>query len=253
VKPTEDRYQAILQLVAARGRVSIAELTRQLKVSEMTIRRDLAALDAEGAIRRVHGGALPVASGSYEPPFAARAKLHPAAKRDIAVAVSALIGDGETVILDAGTTGAAIAGELMGRDITVCTPSLRVADVLSGSSSVRLMVPGGIVRPGERSLVGPAALRIFEDHRFDVYVMTVSGVHIGAGLTEWNLDDAAVKRAALGAANRSIVACDASKFGKTAFGRICPVEQADVIVTDAAIAADQAAAFTAADVELRIA
>ena len=253
MKPTEDRYQAILQLVAARGRVSIAELARQLKVSEMTIRRDLAALDAEGAVRRVHGGALPVASGSYEPPFAARAKLNPAAKRDIAALTSTLISDGETVILDAGTTAAAIAEELMGRDITVCTLSLRVADVLSGSSSVRLMIPGGIVRPGERSLIGPAALRIFEDHRFDVYVMTVSGVHIGAGLTEWNLDDAAVKRAALSAANRCIVACDASKFGKTAFGRICQVEQADVIVTDAAIPAEQRTAFTAAAVELRVA
>ena len=84
MKPTEDRYQAILRLVAAKGRVSIAELTRQLKVSEMTIRRDLAALDAEGAVRRVRGGAVPVASGSYEPPFTARAKLNAAAKRDIA-------------------------------------------------------------------------------------------------------------------------------------------------------------------------
>jgi len=250
---TEGRYQAILQLVAARGRVSISELTRQLKVSEMTIRRDLAALDAEGAVRRVRGGALPVASGSYEPPFAARAKLNPAAKRDIAIMTSTLISDGETVILDGGTTGAAVAQELMGRDITVCTLSLRVADVLSGSSTVRLMIPGGIVRPGERSLIGPAALRIFEDHQFDVYVMTVSGIHITAGMTEWNLDDAAVKRAALAAANRCIAACDATKFGKTAFGRICQVEQADVIVTDAAIPAGQRTAFTAADVELRIA
>jgi len=250
---TEDRYQAILQLVAARGRVSITELTRQLRVSEMTIRRDLAALDAEGAVRRVRGGALPVASGSYEPPFAARAKLNSAAKRDIALLASKLISDGETVILDGGTTGAAIAQELMGRDITVCTPSLRVADVLSGSSTVRLMIPGGIVRPGERSLIGPPALRIFDEHQFDVYVMTVSGLHITAGMTEWNLDDAAVKRAALAAANRCIVACDSTKFGKTAFGRICQVEQADVIITDAAIPAGQRTAFTAADVELRIA
>lgn len=253
MKPADDRYQAILELVGAKGRVSNTELARQLKVSEMTIRRDLAALDSQGALRRVHGGALPVASGSYEPPFAARAKLNADAKRSIASLVPTLIGDGETVILDGGTTAAAIAEELLSRDITVCTPSLRVADVLSGSASVRLMVPGGIVRPGERSLVGPAALRIFEDHQFDVYVMTVSAVHIRAGLTEWNLDDAAVKRAALAAANRSIVACDASKFGKTAFGRICGVEQADFVVTDAAIPADQRKLFTAADVDLRVA
>ena len=253
MSPTEDRYQAILRVVAARDRVSIAELSRQLKVSEMTIRRDLAALDAEGALRRVRGGAVPAASGSYEPPFAARAKLNPAAKRDIAVATARLVSDGETVILDGGTTGAAIARELLGRDITVCTPSLRVADVLSGSATVRVMLPGGMVRPEERTLVGPAALRIFEDHRFDVYLMTVSGIHISNGMTEWNLDDAAVKRAALAAASRCIVTCDATKFGKTAFGRICPVGQADVIVTDAAIAGAERTAFTAADVELRIA
>jgi DeoR/GlpR family transcriptional regulator of sugar metabolism len=253
MRPTEERFQAILRLVAARDRVSIAELSRQLKVSEMTIRRDLASLDAEGALRRVRGGAVPAASGSYEPPFAARAKLNTGAKRDIAIAVAGLVSDGETVILDGGTTGAAIAEELLGRDITVCTPSLRVADVLSGSPTVRVMIPGGIVRPDERTLIGPPALRIFEDHRFDVYLMTVSGIHVTAGLTEWNLDDAAVKRAALGAACRCVVACDATKFGKTAFGRICPVERADVIVTDESIAAGQRTAFTATGVELRVA
>ena len=162
---TEDRYQAILQLVAARrpGQHHRADQAAQGLGDD-----DPAgpfALDAEGAVRRVRGGALPVASGSYEPPFAARAKLNSAAKRDIALLASKLISDGETVILDGGTTGAAIAEELMGRDITVCTPSLRVADVLSGSSTVRLMIPGGIVRPGERTLIGPPALRIFEDHQ----------------------------------------------------------------------------------------
>jgi DeoR/GlpR family transcriptional regulator of sugar metabolism len=253
VKPAEDRYQAILALIGAKGRVGNAELARHLKVSEMTVRRDLAALEAEGAVRRVRGGALPAASGSYEPPFAARSKLNTGAKQKIAVVVSGLIGDGETVILDGGTTAAAIAEEILTREITVCTLSLRVADILSGSSSVRLMIPGGIVRPGERSLVGPAALRIFEDHRFDVYVMTVSAVHMLAGLTEWNLDDTAVKRAALAAASRSIVACDASKFGKTAFGRICGVEQADLLVTDAAIPADQHTTLTAAGVDVRVA
>ena len=126
----------------------------------MTIRRDLAALDAEGAVRRVRGGAVPVASGSYEPPFTARAKLNAAAKRDIAAAASKLISDGETVIVDGGTTGAAIAEELMGRDITVCTPSLRVADVPAAPYGARHDSRGD--RPPRRAtLIGPAALRIF--------------------------------------------------------------------------------------------
>ncbi len=83
--------------------------------------------------------------------------------------------------------------------------------------------------------------------------MTVSGIHISAGITEWNLDDTAVKRAALRAANRCIVACDASKFGKTAFGRICGVEEVDTIVTDSAIDPRQQSAFSAVDVNFCVA
>jgi DeoR/GlpR family transcriptional regulator of sugar metabolism len=253
VKPARQRFQAILELVAGEGEVSISRLSEQLKVSEMTIRRDLAALDGEGAIRRVRGGALPAASGSFEPPFAARSKLRADEKRRIAVAVAALVSDGETIILDGGTTATAIAAELVQREVTVCTASLRVAEAFKGSTSVRLMVSGGIVRPGEGCLIGPAALRIFEDYRFDMYVMTVSAVHVRSGFTEWNLDDTAVKRAALEAASRCIVACDSSKFGKTAFGRICGLERADMIVTDAAIRADERSSLRSVGVELRVA
>ena len=253
MKLPQERQQAIIELVTERGRLSIADLTQHLGVSEMTIRRDLALLDSEGTIRRIHGGALPVVSGSYEPPFGVRTKLKAAAKQEIAALVGSRIGDGETVILDGGTTAAAIAEVLLNRNISICTLSLRVADVLTASTAVRLMIAGGIVRPDERSLIGPAALRIFEDHRFDVYIMTASGIHISAGITEWNLDDTAVKRAALRAANRCIVACDASKFGKTAFGRICGVEEVDTIVTDSAIDPRQQSAFGAVDVNFCVA
>ena len=100
---TEDRYQAILRVVAARGRVTIAELTRQLKVSEMTIRRDLAALDAEGAIRRVRGGALPVASGSYEPPFR-RAGRSPDTENTASVTTIAARSSRAAVVATAATS-----------------------------------------------------------------------------------------------------------------------------------------------------
>ncbi len=253
MKPSEERWQTIIELVTERGRVSIADLTQTLGVSEMTVRRDLAALDSEGTIRRIHGGALPAVSGSYEPPFDLRSKLRAAAKREIAALVGTMIGDGETVILDGGTTAAAIAEVLLNRDISICTLSLRVADVLTASPAVRLMIAGCIVRPGERSLIGPAALHIFEDYRFDVYIMTVSAIQSSAGITEWNLDDTAVKRAALRAANRCIVACDASKFGKTAFGRICAIDEVDTIVTDSAIDARQKSAFESVDVNFRVA
>jgi len=113
-----------------------------------------------------------------------------------------------------------------------------VADILASSPNTRVMVPGGLIRPGELSLTGPAAERTLADHRFDTYVMTVSAVDASAGLTEWNVEDAAVKRAALASSSRCIVACDSSKFGQTAFARIAALDAADLIVTDSGLAAE---------------
>ena len=231
-----ERQHTILQLVGARGQVTIADLSARFAVSDMTIRRDLAQLDDEGALQRVHGGAVRSTSGSFEPPFALRARLNVEAKRAIAAAVAGQLTDGQTVILDGGSTGVAIAEALVGRNLTVCALSMRVASVLTSSPTGRVMVAGGLVRPGELSLTGAAAERTLSDHHFDVYVMTASAVAADAGLTEWNLEDAAIKRKALAAAARCIVACDSSKFGHTAFARIAGLDAVDVLVSDADLA-----------------
>ena len=110
----------------------------------MTIRRDLTQLAAAGLIVRTHGGAAPAASGSFEPPFACRARPNSrveAADRDRA-SPSELV-DGQTIILDGGTTGLAIAEELVGRNLTVCALNLRVADILSADAATRVMIPEG--------------------------------------------------------------------------------------------------------------
>ena len=206
--PAEERQQTILHLLDTRGQVTIADLSSRFSVSEMTIRRDLAQLEAEGLLRRTHGGATRTASGSFEPPFTLRARLHPDAKRAIAAEVADRLADGQTVVLDGGSTGAAIAEAIAGRNLTVCALNMRVAGILASSPNTRVMVPGGLIRPGELSLTGPAAERTLADHRFDTYVMTVSAVDASAGLTEWNIEDAAVKRAALASSSRCIVACE---------------------------------------------
>jgi DeoR/GlpR family transcriptional regulator of sugar metabolism len=249
----EERQQAVLQLLDARGQVNIAEMSARFGVSEMTLRRDLAQLEAEGLLRRTHGGAIKTESGSFEPPFAMRAKFNLEAKRAIALSIAAEIEDGQTVILDGGSTGTAIAEALVGRSLTVCALNIRVAEILSSSPMTRVMVPGGQIRSGELSLVGPAAERTLADHRFDTYIMTVSGIDVSAGMTEWNVDDAAVKRAALAVSRRCIVACDSSKFGRVAFARISPLENADLIVTDDELAADLRQAVTVGGASLRIA
>jgi len=247
------RQQTILELIDARGQVAIADLSARFAVSEMTIRRDLAQLTDEGLVRRTHGGAARAAGGSVEPPFAMRARLNVEAKRAIAARVARHLTDGQTVILDGGTTGVAIAEALVGRDLTVCALNIRVAQVLSSSPAGRLMIPGGVIRHGELSLTGSAAERTLADHRFDTYVMTISAVDVTAGLTEWNLEDAAIKRKALTAATQCIVACDSSKFGQTAFARVAGLDAADLLITDVDLPDTHRQAVLAAGTALHIA
>jgi DeoR/GlpR family transcriptional regulator of sugar metabolism len=249
----EERQKTVLDLLQARGQVSIAELSIRFGTSEMTVRRDLIQLEKEGLLRRTHGGAAQAGSGSFEPPFALRTRLNPEAKRAIAAAVAQEIRDGQTLVLDGGSTGTAIAEALLGRDLTVCALNMRVAETLASSPATRVMIPGGQIRHGELSMIGPTAIRTLADHRFDTYVMTVSGIDAGAGLTEWNVDDAAVKRAALESSSHCIVAGDSSKFGQIAFARIAGLDAADLILTDASLAPEQHNLFGASGTELRIA
>ena len=245
------RRELVLDLLDRHGRVTVAELSALAEVSEMTVRRDLEALEGDGALKRVHGGAITVVSTSYEPPFGARVRRSVAAKERIGRAAAGLLREGETVILDVGTTTLEVAKGLRGRrNLTVLTPSLRAAEVLAEEASIRLMMTGGVVRPGERSLVGDYAEGAFSDLRFDTFVMGVGGIQESAGLTEYNLDDARVKRAALASAQRCVVVADSSKLGRVAFARICPLEQVDVLVTDSDAGPDDLAMLEAAEVEV---
>jgi len=248
-----DRHSIILRTLADSGRVTIAELTLRLGVSEMTVRRDLDVLAQEGLLRRIHGGAAPTGSSSFEPPFSIRSRANTKAKQKIASAVADSISDGETVLLDGGSTGLEVAESLTLRELTVCTLSLRAANVLSTASGITLLIPGGFVRKGELSFVGPPIIETLKDYRFDVFVVTTSGISASAGLTEWNVDDAAVKRAGLEVSGRNVVACDASKFGQIAFARVCNLDQIDLIFSDDSLDQSQRTSIAAAGGHLRIA
>ena len=227
------RRGEILRLLDEGGRVVVSHLSERLSVSEMTVRRDLEALEREDLLRRVHGGAVPSISLSYEPPHAVRVGQNAAAKEQIGRAAADLLREGETVVIDAGTTALEAARALRGRrNLTVITPSLRVAEVLTDEPGVRLMVTGGEVRAGERSLVGDLAVEPFSSLRFDTALLTVGGVDLEAGLTEYNLEDARVKRAAFASSRRRVVCADATKLGKVAFARVAALGELDVLVTD---------------------
>ncbi|MET9296743.1 DeoR/GlpR family DNA-binding transcription regulator [Streptomyces sp. NPDC003077] len=228
-----DRHRYILSLLTERNRASVAELARATKASEMTIRRDLELLEGKGALRRVHGGAVSALLSGVEPPYAVRALVGGETKAKLADAVVGMLKDGETVALDTGTTAVAVAQAMTDRRLTVTPLSLHAAIPLSQSEGIRLLLPGGQVRPGELSFHGETALRTFEDLRYDTFILACCCVDVTNGATAYSLEDVHVKRVAARAAGRIILVATGDKLGRVALGRICPVDQLDVLVTDA--------------------
>ncbi|THF70215.1 DeoR/GlpR transcriptional regulator [Deinococcus sp. Arct2-2] len=250
---TKARQNEILQQLAREGELSITDLSALFSVSEMTIRRDLNQLAASGLVVRTHGGASRMLSSSFEPLFEQRARTNAEAKERIAGAVAQQIKDGQTVILDGGSTGLAVARALVGRRLTVCALNLRVAQILSENVATHVIVPGGVIRTHELSFVGSETERSLGQYNFDVYVMTASGLETAAGFTEWNAEDAAVKRAALASARRTVAACDSSKFGQVAFAHICHLKDVDTVVSDPALGTQQSRDITVSGSQLLIA
>ena len=236
-----ERRQRILELVETEGSVSVDELAQRFGVSEMTIRRDLRILESDGLLRRIHGGATSNRGRSYEPPFLLRTRKQAEAKTRIGRRAAEMIGNGDSVALDVGTTTLEIARHLGGKqDLTIITPSLHIANVLASQPGIRLILTGGILRPGELSLIGHLAERAFEEFHVDKLFLGIGGISFEAGLTEFNLEDAQTKKAMLRCAKECIVVADATKFHHIAFAAVAPLEAVHRIVTDDSLDAETA-------------
>ncbi|AYF75732.1 DeoR/GlpR transcriptional regulator [Nocardia yunnanensis] len=226
-----ERWDVTLRLVQGAERASVSELAARLGVSEMTVRRDLEALAQRGLVRRVHGGAVATRSPAGAGGFDDRAQWSAATKQRLGAAVAALIPAGSRVLLDAGTTTVHVARALRG-PLSVTALSLPAAMCLAEQSEIDLLVAGGRVRHGEHSLVGPLAVRALEGLAFDVFVLSIGGVHAEYGWSEFGLDDAAVKQAGLAQSARVVAVADATKLGVRAFSRVAPLGAAHEFVTD---------------------
>ncbi len=226
------RRRALAEAVNGRGSVPVNELAAELGCSEMTVRRDLDLLERDGVVRRVHGSAVAASLRADEKPYAVRAFEGSDAKERIGIAVAALIGDGETVALDAGTTAAEVGRALRGRPVTVMPLGIRTLVDLAYDDHVHLIAPGGDVRAGELVVTGDLAEVAFERLRFDTFVLGVCGIDEG-GVTTHMPADARVKRAAVASCGRTIAVADRSKLGEVAFAHVCSLSAVDRLVTDA--------------------
>ena len=232
-----ERRQQIAKQVQQSGTVAVSALSERFNVSEMTIRRDLRDMDREGLLRRVHGGAVSNLGRSYEPPLQIRSTTQTEAKKAIGCKAAEMIMDGDSIALDVGTTTQEIARALQGKhNLTIVTASLPIANEivssLSLTSDVRLILTGGIVRPGELSMTGHIATHTYDELHVDKAFIGVGGISIDDGLTEYNVEDALVKKPLILNAHLKVVVADASKLGRTTFASVAPLSSVDVIITD---------------------
>jgi DeoR/GlpR family transcriptional regulator of sugar metabolism len=249
-----NRHRAILTAVELKGTVRVVELAKELRVTEMTIRRDLSQLERQGLVKRVHGGGISARGRSYEPTLALRNTAHVAEKQRIARTAAGLVLDGDFIALDVGSSTFELGRVLASRrNLTVITPSLLIATVLANLPELRLILPGGIVRPGESSMIGELSHRAFEMFHVDRLFLGVGGIDSQAGLTEYNWDDTLVKQAMLKTAKQVVALADSSKFERIATVKIARLGVLDVLVTDQHPPVSLADALLKADVKVIVA
>jgi len=246
----EPRRRLLARLVAERGFVRVADASLELGVSEVTVRGDLTALEAAGSVVRVHGGAMPVATGA-EASLESSLDRDAAAKRSIGAAAARLVASGDAVYVDAGSTSMALAHALVERhdlrDVTVVTSGLTIALALEAAGPrFTIVVTGGTLRPLQHSLVSPFAVPMLDALRLDTAFIGCNGVHAQHGVTNVNLPEAEIKTRVLGRAQRGVILADGSKVGATEVAVIAEVGAFDTLVTSGDAPADALAALRSA-------
>jgi DeoR family transcriptional regulator, fructose operon transcriptional repressor len=248
----EQRRNRLLELVQARRFASLPELVEQLGVSESTIRRDLEYLEEQGATRRIHGGALYTGSSPKLPHFDARQPDQWAQKQAIAQCAVALVNDGDTVLLDGGSTTYEVARLLVGRPLHVVTTSLPVANLLASDTNSDLVLIGGNICPRTGVARGPYADEMLSKVRVRKTILSTAAVS-DEGFFNNNLLLVETERAMMRAGDQVIVVADSTKFGRQSLGHVCPLHAVQHLVVDGQISEEWRAKIRAAGVDLIVA
>lgn len=249
---SEARQKRIEEYLQAAEFASLDELAEKVGASISTVRRDVTFLEAQGSVKRTHGGARLVNPKSDEFTFAKRDTHNLEAKEAIGRACARLIEPNQTVILDAGSTIYHVARHLEGLNAHLITNSLPVANLYAGDPRVELVVSGGVVYPRLGVLVGPLAVEAFSKIHADVAIMSGGGV-TPEGITNSHGLLIDIQRAMIAAAPRVIFCFDHTKLGRRSVSHLCALSSVDMIVTDSAAPAELVDGLRACGVEVIVA
>jgi DeoR family transcriptional regulator of aga operon len=250
---TPERRNEILQNINNNGSASVEELVKRFGVSSVTIRNDLNYLEERGFIHRTYGGAMTRDFVAFDSTQKEKAKHHVEEKKRIGAAAADLIFDGDSIILDSGTTTLAIARNIKTRkNLTVMTNAINIAVELAGIAGITVMLTGGTLREKSFSLVGPHAESVLKEFYFDKLFLGVDGFDIHFGLTTPNLLEAQLNRMMVDYAKEVIVVVDSSKFRRRSLSVISTLERIHKVITDKKIPQDCLAALRDRSIEVTL-
>jgi DeoR/GlpR family transcriptional regulator of sugar metabolism len=234
----EERRQRVLDLVSERGFVALTDLAQTIDVSESTLRRDLDYWHRQGLLRRTHGGAIFVGDAATLPALEERSASQLDEKRAVARAAAARIQDGDTILLDGGTTTLEVARLLVGRSLQIVTNSLPIASLFAASRETDLVILGGYVYPKTGVALGPLTVRMMEDIHVHQLIMSCGGI-TSKGLFNSNLLLVETERQMMRCADEVVVVADHTKIGRQALAFLCELVAIDTLIVDRRLAPEQ--------------
>ncbi len=255
-KSTVTRRAKILEELDVKGQVTVSDLSKRFEISEVTIRNDLAHLEKQNMLIRARGGAIKIKFFRMEidPPISDKQKEYQREKQKIAKAALKLIENGDTIVIDSGTTTTEIAKNLeQFNNLTIITNALNIASILSEYQDFNIYMPGGVLRKKSLSLVGALASENIKKFYCDKLFLGVDGFDTLHGLSTPNTEEAHLNTIMIGMAKKVIVVTDSRKFRRRRFGFIGTLSQIHVVITDAGIRDEDRARLENQGVEVIIA
>jgi DeoR/GlpR family transcriptional regulator of sugar metabolism len=239
-------------MINERGFVALAELAKSLNASESTIRRDLEYWHQHGLIKRTHGGARFCEDAQGMPALEERTSREMEEKRQVAKSAAARIQDGDSILIDGGTTTLELAKQLVGRPLQIVTNSLPIGNLFASSRETDLVILGGYVYPRTGVALGPLTIRMLDDIHVHQTIMSVGGIS-EKGLFNSNLLLVETERAMMRAADEVVVLVDHTKIGQKALTFLCDLAGIDTLIVDKSITPEQRTLIEKADVRLIVA
>ncbi len=246
-----ERRRHVLEKIHQDGRVLVSELSDSLGISRITIRKDLDSLEAQGMLKRTHGGALSVqGSALLDPTLREKEQKQLKEKQRIAAAAAAMVMEGMCIMLDSGTTTTAIARELRRfKRLTIITNAVNIASELA-TTEHEIILTGGTLRQNSFSLVGPLAEEMLREVHADILFLGVDGFDVVAGVTTPNFLESRVNRAMVKASKMVVAVCDSTKFKRRSLALIAPPQAIHKVITDDNLSDEEMDTLVAAGVEV---